>query len=339
LVSFAFDVPQIAIASISTDSAVRLWSIKDRLPFWSGDVLGEGQPSSIDFLNNGIIIGRKQGTILQLVPIMGTNVLSSVKFTSSADRELEEDGRMFGHVSYDPRIRTLWVANSARASLFAFRVAIDSINSSSQITLDDPSQGVTGHFEQVIEFPTPAPTINITLVQPDDPNEDAHFAVSAFAVHVAGVDQINIERDSFERALVGLPAKIPASTIVNREAAIVDSLVAGPGWPVGNYEQPSNSNSNPNSNSLSKRQVRATTPPLEPELEVAPTASKPLPAITSEPRQMTKSGKEKIKDNGKEKEKAKADPSGSYGLSEASNSAMLKEIRKVCDVVVYCEEA
>ncbi|QRV89521.1 inactive protein kinase [Ceratobasidium sp. AG-Ba] len=203
LVSFTFDYPNGAIATISIDSVLRLWSIKDQYPFWQGTIPGQGEPSSVDFFETGVIIGRKQGTILQLVAPLSTNVLSTLRFISSMDPAVEDDGRMFGHISYDGRLRTLWVANSARASLIAVRVLVES---------DDPAAGtgagVRGAFEQIIEFPTPAPTINITLLAPDDA-EEPQLAVAAFAVHVAGVDQINVDREAFEHAIVTLPAKLP----------------------------------------------------------------------------------------------------------------------------------
>ncbi|KAG8694949.1 hypothetical protein FRC09_009498, partial [Ceratobasidium sp. 395] len=203
LVSFTFDYPNGAIATISIDSILRLWSIKDQYQFWQGTIPGQGEPSSVDFFETGVIVGRKQGTILQLVAPLSTTVLSTLRFISSMDPAVEDDGRMFGHISYDGRLRTLWVANSARASLIAVRVLVES---------DDPSAGtgagVRGAFEQIVEFPTPAPTINITLLAPDDA-EEPQLAVAAFAVHVAGVDQINVDREAFEHALVTLPAKLP----------------------------------------------------------------------------------------------------------------------------------
>ncbi|QRW17722.1 inactive protein kinase [Rhizoctonia solani] len=203
LISFTFDYSNNAIATISTDSVLRLWSIKEQYPIWQGIISGQGEPSSVDVFDVGVIVGRKQGTILQLLAPLSTTVLSTLRFISSMDPAVEDDGRMFGHLSYDSRLRTLWVANSARASLIAVRVLVES---------DDPAlgpgAGVRGAFEQIMEFPTPAPTINITLLAPDDA-EEPQLAVAAFAVHVAGVDQINVDREAFEHALATLPAKLP----------------------------------------------------------------------------------------------------------------------------------
>ncbi|KDQ13159.1 hypothetical protein BOTBODRAFT_175764 [Botryobasidium botryosum FD-172 SS1] len=236
LISFTFDVPQIALASISIDSTITLWSIKDKLPFWSGRIAGEGQPSSIDFLEGGIIVGRKQGTVLQLLPVMSTVVSSTVKFVlgtngnnnnggnnnnnNSGGNGGEENGNMFGHVSYDPKIRTLWVANSARGSLFALRVSYESFPSPSpshQSQQPQPSQvepippPLRPIFEQIVEFPTTMQCINMTLLADggDPANADPGLAVALFAVHMAGVDQVNISREAFEGALGSTAAKMP----------------------------------------------------------------------------------------------------------------------------------
>ncbi|EUC64992.1 WD40 repeat-containing nuclear protein, putative [Rhizoctonia solani AG-3 Rhs1AP] len=203
LVSFTFDYSNNAIATISIDSVLRLWSIKETYTIWEGTIPGQGEPSSVDVFDVGVIVGRKQGTILQLLAPLSTTILSTLRFISSMDPAVEDDGRMFGHLSYDSRLRTLWVANSARASLIAVRVLVESDDPSA-----GPGAGVRGAFEQIVEFPTPAPTINITLLAPDDA-EEPQLAVAAFAVHVAGVDQINVDREAFEHALATLPAKLP----------------------------------------------------------------------------------------------------------------------------------
>ena len=58
---------------------------------------------------------------------VSTAVSSTVKFVIGDNGGRPEDAvGMFGHLSYDPKIRTLWVANSARGSLFAIRVAYES---------------------------------------------------------------------------------------------------------------------------------------------------------------------------------------------------------------------
>lgn len=332
LVSFTFDYPNGAVATISIDSTLRLWSIKDQNPFWQGTIPGQGEPSSIDFFDTGVIVGRKQGTILQLVAPLSTTVLSTLRFISSMDPAVEDDGRMFGHISYDGRLRTLWVANSARASLIAVRVLVES---------DDPSAGtgagVRGAFEQIIEFPTPAPTINITLLAPDDA-EEPQLAVAAFAVHVAGVDQINVDREAFEHALATLPAKLPPQPQpqpqqqvqmqpIHQRAESPMPLPIVPG--LGDISSGTGTGTigAPGRNG---RVPRGVTPP--PPSGDEPEAARP-PAVDNNTGRVgasganVKAGKTKEKERG-EKGKAATETANAGGASGESG-AVLKEIRKV----------
>lgn len=242
LVGFTFDVPQVALATISIDSTIMLWSIKDRLPFWTGRVPGEGLPSSIDFLEGGLLVGRKQGTVLQLLPVMSATVAATVKLNMPAPGGKSKDAipagtdeeGIFAHVGYDPRIKTIWAAHSARPSLFAIRLLFD--------TSGGPPTDVTGAtrlsavttpvIEQIIEFPIPMQCINMAILVSSDPSSTSPLsglddpmtpsigsfdngsptAVASFAMHQGGVDQINIAMSTFEQALTSVPAKLPPAT-------------------------------------------------------------------------------------------------------------------------------
>ena len=218
IVGFAFDVPHYAIATISEDSTLTLWNIRDKLPFWHNKVLGEGTPSSIDFLDGGIIIGRKYGTIFQLLSVMGQSVLSTVKFVNGS----HEDTEMFGHVAYDSRIQTLWVANSRRESLIALRVCFEMATPGT--SGEEVVRG--GYFEQVVEFTGPKASIHFVILTPDtDPSgEEAHaacvaaklppgdLALVAFVVHSTGVDQVLIRKEWFDTALNNAQEKLPGYT-------------------------------------------------------------------------------------------------------------------------------
>ncbi|KAG8981882.1 hypothetical protein FRC05_000024 [Tulasnella sp. 425] len=236
LVSITFDVPQIALASISVDSTITLWSIKDKLPFWSGRVHGEGLPSSIDFLEGGLVVGRNQGNIVQLLPVMSTTVLSTIKFSlggasntgsNASKAAVENPELMFGHLCYDPASRILWVASSARNSLFAVRIGTDStpvpsaqpsanVNGAAMSTAEPTSPTVRPTFDQIVEFPCSMPTINLTLVAAEAADEgatwtrDPSLVVSAFCVHAGGVDQINIGQDAYDIAAANTAAKLPS---------------------------------------------------------------------------------------------------------------------------------
>ncbi|KAI1785142.1 hypothetical protein LXA43DRAFT_1118280 [Ganoderma leucocontextum] len=68
---FDFDVTRSALATISEDSTLMMWNICDKLPFWSHKIRGNDLPSSLTFMDGSVIVGRKNGTVFQLLPVMG----------------------------------------------------------------------------------------------------------------------------------------------------------------------------------------------------------------------------------------------------------------------------
>ncbi|KAI0361950.1 hypothetical protein OH77DRAFT_6284 [Trametes cingulata] len=215
IVAFDFDVPRNALATISEDSTLTMWNIRDKLPFWSHKIRGDDLPSSLTFVDGGVIVGRKKGTIFQLLPVMGRQVLSTIKFVSGD----QEDPQMFGHANYDSRIQTLWIANNRRESMIAFKLNFDSSTPS-----PGGEDGRGSYFEQVVEFSGPKPTIHFVILTADaDPHGDeAHaacvaakvppgeLALVAFSVHSTGVDQVLIRKEWYNTAFAGAAARFPA---------------------------------------------------------------------------------------------------------------------------------
>lgn len=217
IAAFDFDALHYALATISDDSTMTLWSIADSNPFWSYKVKGEDLPSSLTLVEGGIVVGRKNGTIFQLLSYKGKSVLSTVKFVNS---NRPEDPEMFGHITYDYRIQTLWVANNRRDSMIALRLTSDGLAPSP--TGDDGARNL--FIEQIVEFGGPKPTIHFVILTADlDPTgEEAlaacvaakvppgELALVAFSVHASGVDQVLIRREWFDSAGLGAPAKYPS---------------------------------------------------------------------------------------------------------------------------------
>ncbi|PIL23859.1 hypothetical protein GSI_13610 [Ganoderma sinense ZZ0214-1] len=215
ILAFDFDVPRSALATISEDSTLTMWNIRDKLPFWSHKIRGDDLPSSLTFVDGGVIVGRKNGTIFQLLPVMGRQVLSTVKFVNGE----QEDPQMFGHANYDSRIGTLWIANNRRDSMIAFKINFDA--GAPSPGGEDVGRGA--YFDQVVEFCGPKPTIHFVILTADaDPHGDeAHaacvaakvppgeLALVAFSVHATGVDQVLIRKEWFNAALSGAPARYP----------------------------------------------------------------------------------------------------------------------------------
>ena len=226
MVAFDFDVLHHALATISEDSTLTIWNIHDRLPYTTDKIRGEDMPSSLTFVDGGIVVGRRNGTIFQLLSITTKHVLSTIKFINGN----QEDPEMFGHVSYDSRIQTLWVANCRRESMIAFRINLES-------TVIGGEEAMRGGFDQAVEFSGPKPTIHFVILTADaDPNGDeAHaacvaaklppgeLALVAFSVHSSGVDQVLIRREWFDSALALANAKLPSHELPPTVQTVSDS--------------------------------------------------------------------------------------------------------------------
>jgi hypothetical protein len=216
LVAFDFDILHYALATISEDSSLIIWNIHDKLPYTTHKIRGEDAPSSLTYVDGGMVVGRKNGTIFQLLSMTSKSVLSTIKFVNGS----QDDPDMFGHVSYDSRIQTLWVANCRRESLIALKIHLES-------SMVGGEEAIRGYIDQVVEFAGPKPTIHFVILTADaDPNGDeAHaacvaaklapgeLALVAFSVHSSGVDQILIRKEWFDNALSTVPSKFPAFTL------------------------------------------------------------------------------------------------------------------------------
>jgi len=181
----------------------------DKLPHATHKIRGEDVPSSLTFVDGGLMVGRKNGTIFQLLSINTKSVVSTIKFVNGT----VEDPDMFGHMNYDSRIQTVWIANSRRESMVAFKLALE--------TPHGGEESVRGYFEQVVEFYGPKPTIHFVILTADsDPHgaeanaaciaaklPPGELALVAFSVHSGGVDQVLIRREWFDSALAMSPVR------------------------------------------------------------------------------------------------------------------------------------
>ncbi|KAG6874293.1 hypothetical protein C0995_001518 [Termitomyces sp. Mi166 len=230
LVSFDFDVMHYALATITVESTLTIWNMHDQLPFSTHNIRGEDLPSSLTLVDGGIVIGRKNGTVFQLLSHTTKQVLSTIKFVNT----LQEDNEMFGHACYDARIHTLWVANNRRESVIALRINLES-------SIVNGEEAIRGGFDQIVEFSGPKPSVHFVILtaESDLNGKEAHaacvaakiplgdLALLAFNVHSSGVDQILIRKEWYESALVTTPSKLPED----------DSLATQPPIEVKNQRQ------------------------------------------------------------------------------------------------------
>jgi hypothetical protein len=215
LVAFDFDVHHFALGTIGADSTLTLWSIRDKQPFWANKIRGDDVPSSVAFIDGGVILGRRNGTVFQLLPVMSRAVSATVRFAAPDDAAA---AGMFGRANYDARIQTLWIATNTRESLFGLRLGFEPVPASG-----GEDEHVRPFVEQTVEFGGVKPTIHFVILTADaDPSgEEAEaacvaakvpvgaLALVAFSVHSSGVDQILIRREWYDHALAAAPAKFP----------------------------------------------------------------------------------------------------------------------------------
>jgi hypothetical protein len=214
LAAFDFDVLNYSLATISRDSTLMLWSIRDRAAYATHKVSGEDTPSSLTFVEGGLVVGRRNGTIFQLLSTSphSMTVVSNLKFFNGN----QDDYDMFGHVNYDSRIRTLWIANSRRNSLIAARIGYDE---------PTHAESPVAYFEQIVEFFGPKATIHFVIltVEADPEGSEAtaacvaakeppgDLALVAFSVHSSGVDQVLIRKEWYNSAFSTTLSKFPSS--------------------------------------------------------------------------------------------------------------------------------
>ncbi|KAF5373132.1 hypothetical protein D9758_001691 [Tetrapyrgos nigripes] len=266
LVAFDFDVLRYALATITVDSTLTLWNTQDLLPYTTHKVRGEDIPSSLTFVDGGIVVGRKNGTIFQLLSTTTKAVLSTVKFVNGA----HDDPDMFGHVSYDSRIQTLWVANCRRESMIAIRMNVEPFTSGGE-------DAHRAFFDQIVEFPGPKPTIHfVILTAESDPTGDESYAACvaakvppgelalvAFSVHSSGVDQILIRREWFDSALASTQLKYPQYTLSQMTPQATEPIPSKPQRPqVANAQSASQL-----PQAASNIHARARSPPSAEEIE------------------------------------------------------------------------
>jgi hypothetical protein len=193
----------VAIATISEESILELWEINVPQPVWSAHIPGESFPSSINFLDGGIVIGRRNGTFFQMLPVMSDRVYSTLRLV---DSQTKDESDMFGHAAYDSRIQTLWVTNIKRESVIAVRLSF----------VNHP------RIEQILEFMAPKPSIHFAIFTDFDLDGEVEretclgaginpgpLAMVAFSYHDSGVDQVIIKKDWFDNAVTNTRASLP----------------------------------------------------------------------------------------------------------------------------------
>ena len=266
-----------------------------------------------------MVIGRKHGTIFQLLPNKSNTVLSTIKFVHG----FVDDPDMFGHANYDSRIQTLWIANNRRDSMIAFKLGVEA---------SSPGRGhdTRPYFEQVLEFAGPKPTIHFVILTADaDPRgEEAHaacvaakvppgeLALVAFSVHSSGVDQVLVRKEWFDGALATSLAKFPSARHLPQASS-----------------EPKNQRLQPIQAPVVQPVAEPSIPPPGPRIRTPPSAEEAEAEIREESRSGDNRGRSRGKNVGwkeKEAKESAVKPAETPNGSEAQlSAAMSKEIKKM----------
>ena len=110
----------------------------------------DAQPSSIQFVESNILVGRKNNTIYEIVQITQDHaVLSTIEFTGGPG-SVE-----YTHSIYDSAQSILWVSVFSKKALYGFRYALKGVS-----PMKDASarSGSIIAFDQVAEYPLDAIT-------------------------------------------------------------------------------------------------------------------------------------------------------------------------------------
>jgi hypothetical protein len=211
LADFAFDTTQSALGTITTDSTLTLWRIEDKQPLWSEVISDDHPPSSLKFIDGGVLIGRGDDTAFQLLPAMSNTVSATIRFCAPS-KPASFMTSAFGVVEYNPHAQMLWVATNQRGSLFGL-----------QLGFEGPVPGGRPFVQKVVEFGGINSAIDMSLLPADmhPRGSDAEAVCTAagipvdelvrapFIMHSAGIQQVVLPKAQLDAALERAPLRRP----------------------------------------------------------------------------------------------------------------------------------
>jgi hypothetical protein len=142
-------------------------------------------PSSVQFVESNILVGREQNTQFDLVQItVEISVLSTIKFTAPSP---SPPHLHFANAVYDSPRNILWIAPFSRGTLFGFRYAL---KGSQPIRVSENPTVVA--FDKVAEYPL-EPVLGLVL-SPKPVSEDAEL----FFATPGGFSMVHVEKSVCE---------------------------------------------------------------------------------------------------------------------------------------------
>lgn len=215
IIDVAFSNDGTAFAILTADSTCTIRYTEEpcevvrthKLPSDATDLSSMVFLSAPDSRPTAIAIASKLGTVIHIVPLgpsPDATDAPAIEFTF-AEGAKDDAGANFGHMAYHRPSGTLFVSNSIRGSLFAFRLAFDDARIAILASdADDdvglfavlPTEGTlsTPRIDHLTEIATPEPIINFILDDFTSPEDK----LSAVCTHPAGVHQITFRHKRAE---------------------------------------------------------------------------------------------------------------------------------------------
>ncbi|WWC72202.1 uncharacterized protein I206_106162 [Kwoniella pini CBS 10737] len=152
VVDFCLNQTHQVIGLLSSTSCCTLYNLSNLNRVWHRPLPSasvESEPSSIQFCESNILVGRAKNTHFDLIQItIDLAILSSIKFMAPppCPEELH-----YSHAVYDSNKSTFYIAPFARGSLYAFRYALKGQSPIKDVSKPDGPKVVA--FDKVAEYP------------------------------------------------------------------------------------------------------------------------------------------------------------------------------------------
>ena len=212
--SFNLNHTHQAIGLLSSDSVFTLYNVLTLNRVWHRQLPTAAPstvPSSVQFCESSILVGRANNTHFDLVQItVDIAVLSSIRFIAPSPSPAHLH---FAQAVYDPAHAILWVTPFARGSLYGFRYAL---KGQPPIKRTVPGSPETLGFDKVAEFPLePVLSFVVALKRAEEDVEIFFATPSGFSQ--ASINKAVCGRLS-EPAGPGVEKAVTASAPVRSEA-------------------------------------------------------------------------------------------------------------------------
>jgi hypothetical protein len=238
--------------ALLTETELTLWNPRTRSRVWSKPAATDYPlltPSSIQFCDANVIIGRDQGTIYELVQLGSVHVvLSTIELVAPKPSPLDQH---YSHALYDPVHDIFWVAAHARGSLLGFRYTLKGVLPNKIV----PAKGSIVAFDKVIEIPMD-PMVSF-IIKPRSDGLVVFYATSD------GYSKVSINEKIFDDFA---PIKSKVSTPIQTPAVV----------PQQTHAKVTNGHAEKKENKAQKPKASKPTP-------VAPAPAPPAPAVPAAP--------------------------------------------------------